>query len=430
MRATRSNPDTVAAPMGTYSQAVRVETGDAVWIHVSGQIAIDREGNLVGPGDLRAQTRQVFENLKAILEANGATFADAVKIGTYLTTLDDLAGMREVRSEYLHHRTPREHGRAGRGARRPRRADRDRPRRGGAGVTAVAVLGLGAMGRAIATRLLGAGHDVTVWNRTPGRDEELVAAGARRAGTPADAVRDAEVVITMVTDGRALEEVLFGSDGAASAISPEATLIDMSTVGPTSIASVAERLAPVPLLDAPVLGSVPSVAERHARGLRRRGPRGVRPARRSALAARHAEVPGRVWLGRDVEARQQRGRHRGPRGRRGAPRADRPCGDRSRRRPRQPGRGSARLADRTLASAPDGRGPRLLLPSGLGAQGPRTRVGRGRTERHRTHRRPSSRGPGRRSDRGWARRRGLRRDRPVPAGGRPRAQAVRLPSSA
>jgi reactive intermediate/imine deaminase len=101
MRATRSNPDTVAEPMGTYSQAVRVETGDAVWIHVSGQIAVDLAGNLVGPGDLRAQTRQVFENLKAILEANGATFADAVKIGTYLTTLDDLAGMREVRSEYL-----------------------------------------------------------------------------------------------------------------------------------------------------------------------------------------------------------------------------------------------------------------------------------------------------------------------------------------
>ena len=101
MRATRSNPDTVAAPMGTYSQAVRVETGDAVWIHVSGQIAIDRDGSLVGPGDIRAQTRQVFENLKAILEANGATFAAAVKIGTYLTTLDGLTGMREVRSEYL-----------------------------------------------------------------------------------------------------------------------------------------------------------------------------------------------------------------------------------------------------------------------------------------------------------------------------------------
>jgi reactive intermediate/imine deaminase len=101
MRATRSNPNTVAAPMGTYSQAVRVKTGDAVWIHVSGQIAIDLEGNLVGPGDVRAQTRQVFENLKAILAANGATFADVVKIGTYLTTLEDLAGMREVRSAYL-----------------------------------------------------------------------------------------------------------------------------------------------------------------------------------------------------------------------------------------------------------------------------------------------------------------------------------------
>jgi 2-iminobutanoate/2-iminopropanoate deaminase len=101
MRTTRSNPDTVAAPIGSYSQSVRVETADATWIYVSGQIAIDVGGKLVGPGDVRAQTRQVFENLKAILEANGATFADVVKIGTYLTTLGDLAGMREVRGEYL-----------------------------------------------------------------------------------------------------------------------------------------------------------------------------------------------------------------------------------------------------------------------------------------------------------------------------------------
>ena len=101
MRATRSNPETVATPMGTYSHAIRVETSDAVWIYVSGQIAIDLEGRLVGPGDLRAQTRQVFENLRAILEANGAAFADVVKIGTYLTTLEDLDVMREVRKEYL-----------------------------------------------------------------------------------------------------------------------------------------------------------------------------------------------------------------------------------------------------------------------------------------------------------------------------------------
>jgi 3-hydroxyisobutyrate dehydrogenase-like beta-hydroxyacid dehydrogenase len=126
-------------------------------------------------------------------------------------------------------------------------------------MTAIAVLGLGAMGTAIAHRLLGAGHELSVWNRTPGRDVELVAAGARRAGSPADAVRRAEVVITMVTDPPALEQVLFGTDGAAAAVPREATLIDMSTVGPTAIASVVERLAPVAVLDAPVLGSVPSV---------------------------------------------------------------------------------------------------------------------------------------------------------------------------
>jgi 3-hydroxyisobutyrate dehydrogenase len=126
-------------------------------------------------------------------------------------------------------------------------------------VTAIGVLGLGAMGQAIADRLLGAGHDIRVWNRTPGKDDDLVASGARRSTTPADAVRDAEVVITMVTDPPALEGVLFGPDGAAAAIPETATLIDMSTVGPTAIATVVERLGPVAVLDAPVLGSVPSV---------------------------------------------------------------------------------------------------------------------------------------------------------------------------
>ena len=126
-------------------------------------------------------------------------------------------------------------------------------------MSAIAVLGLGAMGSAMAARLLNAGHDLTVWNRTSGRDGGLVSAGARRGETPADAVRDAEVVVTMLTDPPALEAVLFGPDGAAAAIPETATLIDMSTVGPTAIASVVERLGPVAVLDAPVLGSVPSV---------------------------------------------------------------------------------------------------------------------------------------------------------------------------
>ena len=106
MRSSRLNPEAVHPPVGNYSHAVRVESTDAVWIHVSGQVALDRDGQLVGPGDLRAQTRQVFENLKAILEANGASFADVVKTTTYLTTLDDLAGMREVRAEYLPEEPP------------------------------------------------------------------------------------------------------------------------------------------------------------------------------------------------------------------------------------------------------------------------------------------------------------------------------------
>lgn len=123
-------------------------------------------------------------------------------------------------------------------------------------MTRVAFLGLGAMGRPMAARLLGAGHDLTVWNRTPGRDEQLVSSGAHRAATPADAVRDADVAITMLADPQALEEVLFGPGGVAETISPEATLIDMSTMGPTALLSAADRLS-ANVLDAPVLGSVP-----------------------------------------------------------------------------------------------------------------------------------------------------------------------------
>jgi len=101
MRTTRSNPDTVAAPIGSYSQSVRVETADATWIYVSGQIAVDLDDELVAPNDLPAQTQQVYENLRAVLEAHGATFGDVVRIQTYFTTLDGLAESREIRARYL-----------------------------------------------------------------------------------------------------------------------------------------------------------------------------------------------------------------------------------------------------------------------------------------------------------------------------------------
>jgi reactive intermediate/imine deaminase len=101
MRMTKANPDGVHPPVGTYSHAVRVESGEATWVYLSGQVALDADGNLVAPNDLRGQTEQVFENLTAILEANGAAWDDVVKITTFVTTQEDLDGMREVRARYL-----------------------------------------------------------------------------------------------------------------------------------------------------------------------------------------------------------------------------------------------------------------------------------------------------------------------------------------
>ena len=101
MRVDRMNPETIAPPIGSYSHAVRVATAEAVWIHVSGQLALDSQGALVGEGDLAAQTEQVFANLSRVLDAVGATFADVVKIQTFFSTLENLEGSRDVRARYL-----------------------------------------------------------------------------------------------------------------------------------------------------------------------------------------------------------------------------------------------------------------------------------------------------------------------------------------
>ncbi|HEX6967509.1 MAG TPA: NAD(P)-dependent oxidoreductase [Micromonosporaceae bacterium] len=124
-------------------------------------------------------------------------------------------------------------------------------------MTRVAWIGLGAMGSRMAGRLLAAGHEVTVWNRTAARAEPLAAAGARVAATPADAARDADFVIFMLADPIAVHEVTVGPDGIAAAVRPNTTVIEMSTVGPAAIAWLRARLSDgIALLDAPVLGSV------------------------------------------------------------------------------------------------------------------------------------------------------------------------------
>jgi reactive intermediate/imine deaminase len=101
MRTTAMNPDTVASPGGNYSHAVRIDTGDGTLLFVAGQVAFDRDGNLVGEGDMARQTDQVFENLRAILEANGGSFENVVKISTFMTDIGRLAEMAEVRRRYL-----------------------------------------------------------------------------------------------------------------------------------------------------------------------------------------------------------------------------------------------------------------------------------------------------------------------------------------
>ena len=121
-------------------------------------------------------------------------------------------------------------------------------------VTRVAFIGVGAMGGRMARRLLDAGHELTVWNRTPSKVTPLVDAGAASAATPAEAARGAEIVITMVADEAALDAVTEGPEGIAAHAT---TVVEMSTVGPAAVTRLGALLPPgAGLLDAPVLGSV------------------------------------------------------------------------------------------------------------------------------------------------------------------------------
>jgi 3-hydroxyisobutyrate dehydrogenase/2-hydroxy-3-oxopropionate reductase len=129
-------------------------------------------------------------------------------------------------------------------------------------MTAVAVIGIGAMGGRFAGRLLDAGHEVIVWNRTPAKAEELVSRGAAPAASPADAARRAEAVIIAVADPTALRAVTGGPDGIAAGADASTTVIEMSTVGPDAIRWLRSALPPeTGLLDAPVLGSLSEAEE-------------------------------------------------------------------------------------------------------------------------------------------------------------------------
>jgi len=123
-------------------------------------------------------------------------------------------------------------------------------------MTAVAVVGIGAMGSRIAARLLAVGHQVIVWNRSPEKSRPLTALGAFTAGSPAEAASRAAVLITMVADPEALRSVTEGPGGIAAGASASLAVVEMSTVGPAAVERLAAALPPATgLLDAPVLGS-------------------------------------------------------------------------------------------------------------------------------------------------------------------------------
>jgi 3-hydroxyisobutyrate dehydrogenase-like beta-hydroxyacid dehydrogenase len=120
----------------------------------------------------------------------------------------------------------------------------------------VGFIGLGLMGRPMAKNILKAGFPLTVWNRTPDKAADLVAAGARLAANPREVAASSDVLMTIVSDPPALESVLFGDHGAMAALRKGSILVDSSTVSPDLARKVAAAAGKegVKFLDAPVTG--------------------------------------------------------------------------------------------------------------------------------------------------------------------------------
>ena len=127
----------------------------------------------------------------------------------------------------------------------------------------IGFIGLGLMGQPMARRLLEAGYPLTVWNRTAEKAKGLLAAGAAWGASPKAVAQASDVVITMVTDSTASEEVSCGPGGILEGIHPGLILIDMSSIAPEMSRSIAGRAKAkgVSMLDAPVTGASKPAAE-------------------------------------------------------------------------------------------------------------------------------------------------------------------------
>jgi 3-hydroxyisobutyrate dehydrogenase-like beta-hydroxyacid dehydrogenase len=130
----------------------------------------------------------------------------------------------------------------------------------------VTVMGMGSMGRAFAARALESGHQVTVWNRSPGRAADLVAKGAVEA--PLDsAVADADVALLVLADDGAVLDVCLRQGGVVASLGPSTVLANVSTVSPDTVRQLASAGPPDRVLDAPVMGAPENVAAGHCRFL-------------------------------------------------------------------------------------------------------------------------------------------------------------------
>ena len=123
----RTNPSTLSTPTG-YTHVVEV-TGPGKMIYIAGQVAFDASGKVVGAGDMKAQTEQVFKNLEAALKTAGATFADVVKMNTYVTDMSQVAAHSGSPRTVLRRHDASQHARAGQRPGATGTGDRDRSHR-------------------------------------------------------------------------------------------------------------------------------------------------------------------------------------------------------------------------------------------------------------------------------------------------------------
>lgn len=99
------NPSFLSSPRG-YSHTVEIDLGNCRMILISGQVALDNKGNLVGKGDLAKQAEQVFLNIKNIVENAGGTMDNIIKTGIFMTDASQVPAFREVRNKFINAKNP------------------------------------------------------------------------------------------------------------------------------------------------------------------------------------------------------------------------------------------------------------------------------------------------------------------------------------